>query len=101
MNSWNNDSEYELTGGVLTESMMSELFPYSQPAFNPSPAWYDQGELSEVEPEQEPPRNTRRIGGNNPYGSRGCRSCITCRKRKGKVFRNPAMLTEVRVRTRQ
>jgi len=68
----------------LTASMMSELFPYSQPAFAPSPAWYDPGELSEVEPEQEPPRNTRRIGGNNPYGSRGCRSCITCRKRKGK-----------------
>jgi|SRR5579859_6081946 len=28
---------------------------------------------------------TRRPGGNNPYGSRGCRSCIPCRKRKGKV----------------
>jgi len=30
----------------------------------------------------------RRACGNNPYGSRGCASCVSCRKRKGKVLRN-------------
>jgi len=28
---------------------------------------------------------TRRLIGNNPYGSRGCESCMACRRRKGKV----------------
>jgi len=28
---------------------------------------------------------TRRPTGNNPYGSRGCESCMACRRRKGKV----------------
>jgi len=29
---------------------------------------------------------TRRGIGNNPYGSRGCESCMACRRRKGKVW---------------
>ena len=37
-------------------------------------------------PESTPPTH-RRPSGNNPYGSRGCASCISCRRRKGKVLR--------------
>jgi hypothetical protein len=42
---------------------------------------------SSTPPESTPPIH-RRSSGNNPYGSRGCASCISCRKRKGKVLRN-------------
>lgn len=41
-----------------------------------------------LNPEMElgsPMMPPRRLSGNNPYGSRGCASCITCRRRKGKV----------------
>jgi len=34
-------------------------------------------------PEPEPV--LKRPHGNNPYGSRGCASCVACRRRKGKV----------------
>jgi hypothetical protein len=39
---------------------------------------------------------TRRLIGNNPYGSRGCESCMACRRRKGKVpAPTPSLLIEV------
>jgi hypothetical protein len=41
---------------------------------------------------------TRNLKGNNPYGSRGCESCMACRRRKGKVFPpRSSWLIEVRV----
>ena len=43
----------------------------------------------EIKPEHARERSdsnaTRRPTGNNPYGSRGCESCVACRRRKGKV----------------
>ena len=48
---------------------------------------------SEIEPELARARdqcnNLRRPSGNNPYGSRGCESCVACRRRKGKVSTLP------------
>jgi hypothetical protein len=32
------------------------------------------------------PSSPKRALGNNPYGSRGCLSCVSCRRRKGRVF---------------
>jgi len=44
---------------------------------------------AEIKPEHARERSdsnaTRRLAGNNPYGSRGCESCMACRRRKGKV----------------
>ena len=43
---------------------------------------------AEIEPHVGRERSdsaTRRLIGNNPYGSRGCESCMACRRRKGKV----------------
>jgi hypothetical protein len=52
-------------------------------------SWYsfedDQNTIYAVPAEPPPSSPSKRLGGNNPYGSRGCASCITCRKRKGKV----------------
>lgn len=39
------------------------------------------------DPASSYPVSERRASGNNPYGSRGCASCVPCRKRKGKVLR--------------
>jgi hypothetical protein len=43
------------------------------------------------------PPEPKRPRGNNPFGSRGCASCVRCRKRKGKVLQFQSLLTEVRV----
>jgi hypothetical protein len=81
MDIWDQGNEFDMTG------IQMDYYMYDQPYIAPD---WDLEEFPEPEPEDEPPRSgtVKRIsgrGGNNPYGSRGCRSCITCRKRKGKV----------------
>jgi hypothetical protein len=50
------------------------------------PEWeYEEPAVSPKQPSIAPPSTSARFGGNNPYGSRGCRACILCRRRKGKV----------------
>lgn len=41
--------------------------------------------------ERSDPNAARRPTGNNPYGSRGCESCVACRRRKGKVSSPPSL----------
>lgn len=59
-----------------------------------SPAEHPESYEDQPPPSPLPPK-PKRMAGNNPYGSKGCASCIRCRKRKGKVLRFHASLTLV------
>ena len=45
----------------------------------------EDGQDKSSQSRSQSPSTTKRSFGNNPYGSRGCESCIWCRRRKGKV----------------
>ena len=52
----------------------------------PNAGWFNLTDLNPDMAEEQTihPTPTQRAG-NNPYGARGCESCIICRRRKGKV----------------
>jgi hypothetical protein len=97
---WGTEPWFGYSGGYpqpSTYNVVDNVSPsdISKNVFNPPeeapPVYEQQAPTASEPPEPKRPR------GNNPFGSRGCASCIRCRKRKGKVLRFHALLTAVRV----
>jgi hypothetical protein len=94
-----------MSAWLLNEFQQDELPAYTEcPLFDPSVTYFVDDDRSWYSVDEEPVKlpepapAPKRLTGNNPYGSRGCASCITCRKRKGKVLRNPSLLITVYIR---